>query len=340
MVILKGGFTLCTAIALRDGSLCFGRNMDLFYDFDQRIIKLPSRCRMDMRFAGSSSEHYSIIGMGTRANDCELPLYADAMNSYGLCMAGLDFPDNAKYAKATVNGKENVAAFELIPWVLGNCKTVDEAEMLVKRTNIIGENVNETVGVAPLHWMIADNRRSLVVEPLEDGVKLYSNRFNVLTNNPDFGFHCENMRQYAALGADVHCGEFGDALKLFPFSYGFGALGLRGDASSASRFVKAAFLTHFGGKVKLDNEYQRVLQCFKILYSLAMVKGSVITPDGREDATIYSACMSPASGKYYFSAYFDTRIYSAEITAENCETDTLIELPIPSAGGFTRLETV
>lgn len=314
--------------------------MDLFYNFDQRLIKLPKRCRIDLRFVGSIAEHYSMVGMGTCADGCKLPLYADAMNSYGLCMAGLDFPENAVYAKSTVAEKENVAAFELIPWVLGSCKTVDEAEALLLRTNIIGEPVNDTVGVAPLHWMIADRWRSLVVESVEDGVKLYSNRFNALTNNPDFRFHCENMRQYASLSADAPGGKLGDALELSPFSYGFGALGLRGDASSASRFVKAAFLTHFCGDLKLDNEYQRVLQCFRILNSLAMVKGSVITPDGREDTTIYSACMSPESGKYYFSAYFDARIYSVEMPSDSCEADTLIELPLPPAGEFTRLEKV
>lgn len=301
---------MCTAIAMRGDGMYFGRNMDLFYEFGQRILITPRAYPLPCSEGEKKSAHYAMIGMGTLEDGCDLPLYADAMNECGLCMAALDFPGNAVYFKPSSRSEYDIAPYELIPWVLGCCKSVNDAVILLKNTVIVDRDVNERVPSTPLHWMLADGERSVAVEPTADGVCVYDDPFDVLTNAPSFGFHAQNVRQYAAL--DARYRESGAPEWLAPFSYGFGAIGLPGDLSSASRFVRAEFmLRHCAGEY--NGEYRRVLQCMDILSSVAMVKGSVITPDGRADATLYSACMSPLTGRYYFKLRSDHRLLYAEL---------------------------
>ena len=97
---------------------------------------------------------------------------------------------------------------------------------------------------APLHWMLADRERCLVLEAVEEGLKIYENPFGVLTNNPPFPYHRENMRNYLNLTAGSPCNRLSEELELIPYGQGLGALGLPGDASPASRFVKTVFLKY------------------------------------------------------------------------------------------------
>lgn len=310
---------------MRDGEMCFGRNMDLFYDFGERVIITPRSYPLPYLEDEKKSAHYAMIGMGTLEDGYDCPLYADAMNECGLCMAGLDFPGNAVYREDTPQGEVGVAPYELIPLVLGSCRSVDDAVDLAENVMLVDRAVSPRVGTTPLHWMLADVERTVVLEPMAEGLRIYDDPLDVLTNAPPFDFHLQNVKQYAALDSRYKIG--GDEL-FAPFSYGFGALGLPGDASSASRFVRAEFmLRHCGGGC--TDEYSRVMQCMDILSSVAMVKGSVLTPDGRADMTVYSACMMPRSGRYYFRLHSDCRLAYAELTRADAEGSELKELALP-----------
>ena len=81
----------------------------------------------------------------------EYPLYYDAVNEKGLGMAGLNFVGNACYAASPAKGKDNIAVFEFIPWVLGQCATVKEAGALLAKANLVGLPFNEQMPAAQLH---------------------------------------------------------------------------------------------------------------------------------------------------------------------------------------------
>ena len=175
---------------------------------------------------------------------------------------------------------------------------------------------------APLHWMLADRHKCLVLEAVEEGLKVYENPFGVLTNNPPFPFHQMNMENYLNLTSRSPENRFSDRLDLKPCSQGMGALGLPGDASSASRFVRAAFFKW--NSVSEPSEPADVSQFFHILDGVAMIRGTVITGQGTCDITLYSSCMNTRTGVYYYKTYEDSRLRRIDMHQADLEEKRLI----------------
>ena len=116
---------MCTALAMSGKDRYFGRNLDLEYSYIETITITPRNFPFAFRKKETIAHHYAMIGTAYVRDG--YPLYYDATNEKGLSMAGLNFPGNAVY-KPYVIGRENVAPFELIPWILGQCATVKEAK--------------------------------------------------------------------------------------------------------------------------------------------------------------------------------------------------------------------
>jgi choloylglycine hydrolase len=254
------------------------------------------------------SQHFAMIGMAAVADG--YPLYADAANEKGLCMAGLNFPDNAYYPDEYEPKKQNVSPFELIPWVLGQCRCLSEAKSLLQNTNVCSEAFSAEFPVTPLHWMISDNKCSIVVETLKDGIKIYDNPFEILTNNPPFDFHQTNVSNYMGLSIGHATSQFRQSIPMKNYSLGMGALGLPGDFSSASRFIRAFFVKE--NSASDDNEKSNVNQFFHILNSVAMPKGCVLAKDGFE-YTRYSSCCNADNGIYYYTTYDNLEVTSIDM---------------------------
>lgn len=295
---------MCTSLTFHTSDFYFGRNLDLEYNFGEKIVITPRQYPFIFKFAGTLSEHYAIIGTAQITDGC--PLYAEAVNEEGLCLAALNFPGNAVYAEAPESGKTNLAPFELFGFLLGTCATVKEAEEKLKAVCITHTAFKDGYPVAPLHWHIADKDQSLVLECTKDGMHLYENPVGVLTNNPPFPFQLTNLQNYMHLTSNPPENQFAPALKLAPYGQGMGALGLPGDASPASRFVRAAFCKW---NTELPSgEEASVTQFFHILDNVAMVAGSVRTQENKFDRTTYSSCINASRGIYYYKTYNNNQI--------------------------------
>ena len=251
--------------------------------------------------------HHAMIGMACVVDG--FPLYYEATNEKGLSMAGLNFPGNAVYCDFA-EGKDNVTPFEFIPWVLSSCSSVDEAKQFIGKMNLINVNFSDTIPLSPLHWMISDHKCSIVAESMSDGLKIYDNPFEILTNNPPFEFHQINMSNYMALGIGHAISRFKASIPAKNYSVGMGALGLPGDFSSASRFIRALFVKE--NSVSACNEKSNVNQFFHILNSVAMPKGCVKAAEGFE-YTRYSSCCNASRGIYYYTTYDDLEIRSVNM---------------------------
>lgn len=290
---------MCTSVAMNIGGFYFGRNMDLEGSFGECVVTAPRRFVFEYRRMPADASHYAMIG--TAAVISGYPLFADAMNEKGLCMAGLNFPGNAVYRETPSTDKANVTPFELIPWVLGRCATVEEAQALLEKTDLVAIPFSENVPLTPLHWHIADKNQSLVVEPMADGVRLYKNPVGVLTNNPPLPYHLANLPRYAHLGTgtpeDAWTAEAGAV------SMGLCGVGLPGDYSSASRFVRAAFLKR--NLIAEGAENESVASVFQLLGAVAPTKGSVLTPEGKPHYTTYTCCMDSEQRTYYCRRFPD-----------------------------------
>ena len=266
---------MCTAATYKTKCHYFGRNLDYHISYGESVVVTPRNHPFEFRKMGRLDHHYALIGMATLAGD--VPLYFDATNEKGLSMAGLNFPKNACY-KPEVDGKDNVAPFEFIPWILGQCASVKEARPLLDRINLLAEPFSEQLPLAPLHWIIADRDEAIVVEQMQDGLKVYDNPVGVLTNNPPFDYHMHNLNNYLNVTADVPVSRFAPDYVLERHSLGMGSMGLPGDMSSPSRFVRAAFtrLNSFSG----EDESSSVSQFFHILESVAQPRGCTCVGEG------------------------------------------------------------
>ena len=320
---------MCTAIAVSVNSLYFGRNLDFEYDFGEKITITPRNYSFSFKNREKLKKHYAIIGMGIVQNN--YPLYFDALNEKGLAMAGLNFPGNAIYNKE-IDGKINVASFELIPYVLSKCATVQEAKTLFSNINITDDAVSEKLKPTPLHWIISDENSSIVLEQTECGVKIYKNDIGVLTNNPPFDYQLFNLNNYMAVSKNEPQNLFSDKIKLIKYSRGMGALGLPGDLSSVSRFVRASFFklnSQWG-----NTEEEIVTQFFRLLYSVYQIKGGAKVENSYE-MTHYSSCCNAKKGIYYYSTYYNSAITAIDMHKENLDTENLITYELIKNKGFS-----
>ncbi len=293
---------MCTSLTFTTADPYFGRNLDLEYRFGQQVVITPRNFPLTFKAMPALERHHAIIGMATVVRG--YPLYAEGVNEKGLYLAGLNFPGNACYPCGPEEGTP-AAPYELIPWLLGSCETVDQAEEKLRKVRILDTPFAPDMPSAPLHWHLADGKRALVAEPMAGGLKLYRDPVGVLTNNPPFQFHLTNLNQYLGLSAAQPENRFGGP-GLCPFGQGMGGLGLPGDWSPASRFVRAAFLK-WNSACEPD-EASSVSQFFHILDAVAMPRGAVGTPEGKWDITDYACCVNGRTGTYYYKTYDNSQI--------------------------------
>ncbi len=311
---------MCTAVTYKTKDHYFGRNFDLEYSYDETVTIVPRNYKFDFRNMESIDRHYAMIGMAYVVED--YPLFYDATNEKGLSMAGLNFPGNAVYRHCII-GKDNISPFEFIPWVLAQCKNITEVKNLLSRINLAEINFSDELPLSPLHWIIADRDSAITVEAVKEGLKVYDNEIGVLTNNPPFDYQMFNLNNYMGLSKEQPCNSFAEGLSLKTYSRGMGAVGLPGDLSSMSRFVKAAFtkLNSISG----ESENESVSQFFHILGSVEQQRGLVKMGEGKYEITIYTSCCNTDKGIYYYKTYDNWQIRSVDMHTEELEGKVLIK---------------
>ena len=314
---------MCTAITYKTRDSYFGRNLDLELSYGEEIVITPRNYPINFLHEQEKKKHLAIIGMGIIVD--KYPLYFDATNEAGLSMAGLNFPGNAYYEEFSI-GKKNIASFELIPWVLSTCKNITEVRKHLSNLNITKDSFSGEYSPSPLHWIIADKNESIVVEPMKSGVKIYDNPIGVLTNNPTFDYQMFNLNNYRNLSINPLVNTFSGELKLENYSRGMGGMGIPGDLSSMSRFVKASFTKM--NSVSEDGEIESISQFFHILGSVAQQRGLVKLDDGKYEITQYSSCCNTDKGIYYYTTYENSHINGVDMKKENLEGNMLISHPL------------
>ena len=278
---------MCTSLALPicGGRHLFGRTLDLEAHFGEGVILTPRRYSFSFADCYPLSHHYALLGMGTVMED--YPLYAEAMNEKGLCMAGLRFAKSAVYADSPQEGRLNLAPWELIPYLLGTCATVAEAREALEGIAVVDKPFSDTVGTAPLHWHIADadpGHGGLILEVTTEGMKLYDADAGVLANEPPY------PSQLSSIG------------EVLPGGY-----------DSPARFARAATLRRWWierGSACIEQENGErgdygVAQFFSILGAVSPTAGAVMTAEGGCHRTLYACCLDTGAGVYYYKTEKD-----------------------------------
>lgn len=317
---------MCTAASFKNKNTYFGRTLDYEFSYGEKVTITPRNYPFEFRHLGLNNNHYAIIGMAHIHND--YPMYYDAMNEYGLGMAGLNFVGNAKYNEV-IEGKENVAQFEFISFILSTCKNVLEAKNKIKEINLVKTPYNEYYPAAKLHWILRDINDCIVVEAMEDGIHIYDNKTGSLTNNPPFNYQLENLKNYVSLNNDEPNTSF--SFNEAFYSRGMGSVGLPGDLTSQGRFVRVAYTAHFS--VASPDENSSVNQFFHILESVWQIKGLCKIND-KYEITIYASCMNLNEGIYYYKTYDNPQISAVYLKHENLNSSKLISYDLAKESIF------
>lgn len=310
---------MCTGLTLetKDGYHLFGRNMDIEYDFNQSIHVVPRNFKWTNRITGETHPmKHAIIGMATTMEGH--PLFADGMNEKGLCCAGLNFPGYALYDENITEGNINIGPYDLILWVLSSFETIAEVKAALGKVTLVNKNFAPYAPIPPLHWIAVDKTGDcIVIEKTKEKLNVFNNTIGVLSNSPTFDWHVTNLRQYMGLQSTQPKNTTWHKEELKPLGQGVGLIGLPGDFTPASRFLRTAYLK--SQDAFLETKESAISQFYHILNNVAMVGGSVVTPEEKNDITRYTACMCQETGVYYYNTYSNNQLNAIELFKENLD---------------------
>ena len=313
---------MCTGVRFNDenGNMYFGRNLDWSCGYGQKVVITPRGYKYNSAFLGKMTNSPALIGMGIVAENT--PLYFDCANEHGLAVAGLNFPGYASYAPDAIEGKTNVAAYEFPLWIALNFTSVDEVEKALKNVAIVAKPINDQYPVSEQHWIIGDSKRSIVVEYTNKGMEIYENTVDVLTNQPGYGWHKENLRNYMNLFPMMPKEVKWAKAKMTAFGSGSLMRGLPGGFYSTDRFIRIAYLnTHYPTQ---PDEATNVSRLFHTLAGVAMVDGGAAMADGKFEKTVYTGGYSTATKTYYYNTYEDPSIKSVSLKDNDLNSSELI----------------
>lgn len=252
---------------------------------------------------------YGYVGLAVEREE----FVAEGLNEAGLSAGLFYFPGAGEYLPYDPAGRSrSVADLQLVSYVLGECATVDEVKAAVERVRI----TNIDPRASTVHWRFADvSGRQVVLEVVGGVPRFYENRLGVLTNSPGFEWHLTNLNNYVNLfpgGAPGH--PFG-AIGLAPLGGGSGFLGLPGDFTPPSRFVRAAFFQTTAPQ--RATAFESVLQCFHILNNFDIPIGAQFsegeTPADIPSATQWTAATDMSHRTIYYRTMYNSTVRSIDL---------------------------
>ena len=285
---------MCTAISISKYKHYFGRTLDLEYNYNENVIIVPRAYNLKFRYNQSNNNHIAFMGIGIIENN--YPLFYDGCNEKGLCIAGLNLPFSTTYSEYKSN-KINLCSFELIPFILSNCANCNEVKSILSKCNITNDSFNNYYNNSKLHFMVSDNKTSIVIEIINKNIIIYNNEYGVLTNEPSFIFHLENIKHYNQIDNLIN-----DKLK------GSHLLGLPGDNISSSRFVRSSI-----NKKYFEFNENNISEIFNIFNSVFELNGLSKINDNSFYKTIYISIYNSTDNICYIKTYNCSNIIQINI---------------------------
>jgi choloylglycine hydrolase len=311
----------CTGITIKpkDGSVIFARTLEFAVDLQSNIIVVPRGKDCVGTAPGDKpglrwKTKYGIVG----ANAFDLPVTVDGLNEKGLSVGLFYFPGFAKYQdiKSEDIGKA-LAPWELGVFLLGTCSDVKEAVAAARNVRV-GDVVQKDMGfVPPVHFIVTDTSGNCVVlEYIGGELKVHVNPLGVMSNSPTFDWHMTNLSNYVTMTSKniEKIDLAGKEIK--GLGQGSGMLGLPGDFTPPSRFVRAVAFSKTA--LPVEGAKDGVLQAFHILNQFDIPKGAARGIEhGKEvsDYTIWTSAADLKNLRYYFRTYDNSRIRMVDLKA-------------------------
>ncbi len=261
----------------------------------------------------------------------EQGIVIDGLNEQGLSVGGLwfrdgQYPDISKAPASTI-----MAYTDVIRWLLGNFATTEEAKNALPKINVFTFPIPGIPGgPAPIHLAIHDAAGSSAVMEFIDGkMRIMDNPVGVLTNSPEFTWQLTNLRNYINLTAVNKDEEKLGGLVVAPSGEGSGLLGIPGDWTPPSRFVRAVLYKQFAKKA--PNVQEGVNAALHILNAFDIPYGTIRTAKSEGDYTQWVVIKDLATKKLYARTYTDPTIVSVDLnreTAKGAKTIPLHSVPV------------
>lgn len=325
MAALAAGLALvssaeaCTGIKLtaKDGSLVHGRTLEFGIDVDISVAVIPR----GYAFKGTTPKgegmsykaKYAAVGAIAFGN----PALMDGINERGLAVGTFYFPGYAEYTETDQeNQQRSLSPVEFSNWILTQFESIDEIKSALPSV-VIAPTVIKAWGnqPPPFHYIVYDKSgESLVIEPVGGNLLTYDNKLGVFTNSPEFDWHMSNLRNYINLTPFNVEPVTLSGVTLKPFGEGSGMVGMPGDFTPPSRFVRAAIYSTTATPSK--NAEEGILQVFHILNQFDIPIGVARAKEGNvvyTDQTLLTAARDPQALKFYYKSYRDQAIKVVEL---------------------------
>ena len=259
------------------------------------------------------TSRYGYVGLAVEQKD----FVAEGLNEMGLSAGLFYFPQYGKYE--AYNPKEkasSIADLQLVSWILGSCKTVDEVKESIKKVHVIGIDPRASTA----HWRFADTTgRQIVLEIINEKPIFYENKLGVLTNSPSLDWQMTNLNNYVNLIPGMAPSQQLDGVTLTSFGNGSGFLGIPGDITPPSRFVRAAF--YQATAPRQETGQQSVIQCFQILNNFDIPIGIEFAPDQTPvdipSATQWTSATDMTNRMIYYRTMYDSAIRCIDLRKIN-----------------------
>ncbi|KJF96164.1 choloylglycine hydrolase [Photobacterium angustum] len=300
----------CTGIVLKsdDGVTIPARTMEFGFDVESDIAMVPAGT--EIKSLSSNPDKTGLVykakyGFGG-ANAFDRNIIVDGMNEKGLYYGAFYFAGVAKYSELTKeNQAQAVSSEELGNYILANFANIDEVKKGLEKITVVGTLIKEIGGIAPLHYAVTDAKGdSIVIEYSKDGLKIHVNKLGVVTNPPSYDWHETHVRNFIGLSPENTKPIEINGVKLTGISQGTGMVGLPGDYTSPSRFVRA--VTFVNSSLPSKNADEAVFRAFHILNAFDIPKGLIVenTDDGDfHDYTVWTSVSDTKNKDYYFKTY-------------------------------------
>lgn len=302
----------CTGFYLqaKDGGVAYARSNEFVADLGANIVVIPRGNSYKGQMPDGSSglawkNTYAMVGM----NVFGLPYIHDGFNEHGLQAGLFFFPGFAKYATYDKSkAQHSLAPFELATWLLSNFKTVEEVKKHVQDIRLVPTVLKDMGMSPPLHTLVVDaSGKSIVIEPINGTLVVHDNPVHVMTNAPSFDWHLTNLRQYIKLSTkEIKPTRLG-TFPLEKLGAGSGMIGLPGDITPPSRFIRAAYY------VNLIPQQETVEQsldvAMRLLHSFYITKGMVVADaEPSEEAAQWQVFSDLKNKRLYFNTYDNLNI--------------------------------
>lgn len=345
-LFLSSGAEACTGIRLiaADGTVVHARTLEFAVEVHSEVIVSPRGFeRLGETPDGKGGLRWKAKYATVGANALGLPIILDGLNEAGLAAGLFYFPTTAGYMAYDPGvASQTIAPWQLASWVLDNFKSVDEVKANIGSIVVAPTVLKQWGFTPPVHMVVHDaTGKSAVIEYVDDKLNVYDNPLRIMTNSPGFDWHMANLRNYVNFSLANRPPVDLGPITLEPFGQGSGMLGMPGDFTPPSRFVRAAAFSHSVLEPKTGDE--AVMTAFHILNNFDIPKGSARDPKKDEhgnivaDYTLWTSANDLKAKRFYFRTYEDSRIRMVDLTKMSLDAKDIVIFPMRGEETVQRL---